>query len=364
MKRNVFISCLLASMITSSCTSTQDDVILESEQDTKFSISLTSSNEKFKTRGNGKIGEASESELKHVAFYVFKKSGSLETSVSATPEEISNGSYTVDCTTGDKYVYAITNDSELYQQVAKGIQLNEFEALVTKQFITGPTNPFTMVGKHPDLLTLKPTTDTSIPSQSIQIDVTRLVGKVTVSLSTLAASKFDIVQFKIVNANPYSNYFLKNTSYKKDAVDPIPNDYTDYPAFNEWTDNYYVDTYAYVQPGAAAYALENWNTDPRRGNTTCIIIEGLYKGEGASGKNTFYRFNLGGKSEKWAFNRNTHYNVNISDVYEDGYTDEKEAEKPNEGKPTDPLVQDVNIEASLQITPWGIVNQNDEIGKE
>lgn len=365
MKRNLLISCLLAGSLVSSCSSSHEEEILDREQAAQLKISLTSSNETFKTHNNTKIGNTSENTLTHVAFYVFKESGSLETSIAATSDEISSGDYTISCSTGNKYVYAVTNDAVLFGEVQKGTQFNNFEQMVTKAQTTSPSSPFAMVGKYGDLLELKPSTDGTTPSANFNIDVTRLVGKVTVTLGTEAASKFEIKQFKIVNANPYSNYFLQSSSYKpSDAVEPIKDNYDDYPAFNTWTDKYYIDTYDYVSAGQTAYALENWNSDPRRGNTTCLIIEGLYKGVGASGQNTFYRFNLGGKDVKWAFNRNTHYKVNISDVYEDGYKTEEEAEKPTDGKPTDPLVQDVKINATLQITPWTEKDQDHEIGKE
>lgn len=365
MKRNVLFSCLLAGIITSSCTSSNEDVILEEEQATKFNVSLTCSNEKLKTRAGSEVGDASENAINHVAFYVFKESGSLETSVAAGTDQINSGNYTIDCTTGKKYVYTVTNDDVLFGKIKKGTPRNEFEAIVTEAYAQRPVSPFTMVGKYPDLLVLQPTTDESIPSASIEIDVTRLVGKVSVALGTEATAKFELTQFKIINANPYSNYFLQAKSYKSDnSVDPIPGNYDDYPAFNNWTNDYYIDNYAYVTGTQSAYALENWNQDPRRGNTTCIIIEGLYKGPGASGVSSFYRFNLGGKDVKWAFNRNTHYKVTISDVYEDGYSTEGEAEEPIDGKPVDPLVQDVKISANLTITPWTILSQDDEIGKE
>lgn len=364
MKFNFLISSLLTGMIVSSCTTNHEDHILDLEQPAKFNVTLTSSNESLKTRTGTEVGTDVENALSHVAFYVFKESGSLEKSVAATTEQIKAGAYNIDCTTGKKYVYAITNDQALFGKVTKGMQQNDFEKMVTEEFKTAPASPFTMVGKHAELLTLLPSTDGTTPSATLTIDVTRLAGKVTVALSELAQAKFTVTGFKIVNANPYSNYFLQTSSYKPEsAVTPNPN-YTDHPEFDTWTDTYYNDDYAYVGATEAAYALENWNTDPRRGNTTCIIIEGLYKGEGASGKNTFYRFNLGGKEAKWAFNRNTHYKVTISDVYEDGYETDKEAEKPGESKPTDPLVQDVKLSASLQITPWTVVEQNDEIGKE
>lgn len=361
MKKNFLVSCLLVGTIVSSCSSNQEDDILSYEQPTKFNVSLTSSNEVLKTRSNTTKADDSESTLSHVAFYVFKESGSLETSIAATNEQINNGSYTIDCTTGKKYIYAITNDQGLFTEIKKGTQRTDFEARVTKSYLTAPISPLTMVGKYPDLLNLAPSTDGSTPSATIKIDVTRLAGKVTVKLGTEAATKFELKQFKIANANPQSNYFLQQASYKPaDAVSPIPGNYTDQPAFNTWTDSYYIDNYAYVANGQTAYALENWNPDPRRGNTTCIIIQGSYKG----GADTYYRFNLGGKAVSWAFNRNTHYQVTISDVYEDGYTDEGKAEKPEDGKPTDPLVQDVKLSATLQITPWVVVNQDDEIGKE
>lgn len=363
MKFNFLISSLLTGMIVSSCTTNHEDVILDLEQPAKFNVTLTSNNESLKTRTNTEVGTDLENKLSHVAFYVFKEGGSLEKSVAATTEQIKIGAYNIDCTTGKKYVYAVTNDEALFKSVAKGMQKDDFEAMVTKASETAPASPFTMVGMHTKLLTLQPSTDGTTPSATLTIDVTRLAGKVTVALSDLAKPKFTVTGFKIVNANPYSNYFLQATSYKKyaNATDIDPSNETD---FDAWTDKYYKDDYAYVGETEAAYALENWNTDPRRGNTTCIIIEGLYKGEGASGKNTFYRFNLGGKEAKWAFNRNTHYKVTISDVYEDGYETEEKAEQPNGGKPTDPLVQDVKISASLQITPWTVVEQNDEIGKE
>ena len=359
MKINFLISSLLTGMIVSSCTTNHEDVILDLEQPAKFNVTLTSNNESLKTRTNTEVGTDLENKLSHVAFYVFKEGGSLEKSVAATPEQIQAGTYNIDCTTGKKFVYAITNDEALFGRVAKGMQKDTFEAMVTEEFKTAPASPFTMVGMHPHLLTLQPSTDGSTPSKTLTIDVTRLAGKVTVALSELAKPKFTVTGFKIVNANPYSNYFLKGTSSKKDAneTEIDPNNETE---FNAWTDDYYKDNYAYVGATEAAYALENWNTDPRRGNTTCIIIEGSFN----NGANTFYRFNLGGKEAKWAFNRNTHYKVTISDVYEDGYETDKEAEKPGESKPTDPLVQDVKISASLQITDWTVVEQNDEIGKE
>lgn len=364
MKFNFLISSLITGVIVSSCTTNSEDHILEQGQPAKFNVVLTSSNESLKTRTNTEEGTKEENTLSHVAFYVFKESGSLEKSVAATTEQIESGAYNIECTTGKKSVYAITNDKALFGKVTKGMLQKDFEKMITEEFKTAPASPFTMVGKYAELLTLLPSTDGTTPSANIQIDVTRLAGKVTVALSELATTKFTVTGFKIVNANPYSNYFLQTSSYKPEgAVTPNPN-YTDHLGFDTWTNTYYNDSYAYVGATEAAYALENWNTDPRRGNTTCIIIEGKYTGEGASGTNTFYRFNLGGKEAKWAFNRNTHYKVTISDVYEDGYKDETEAENPTDSKPTDPLVQDVKLSASLKITPWTVVEQNDEIGKE
>lgn len=359
MKFNFLISGLLTGMIVSSCTTNHEDHILDEGQTSKFHVTLTSSSESLKTRTGTEVETDLENTLSHVAFYVFKEGGSLEKYVAATNEQISSGAYSIDCTTGKKYVYAVTNDAALFGNVAKGMQKTDFEAMITEAFTTAPASPFTMVGKHTELLTLKPSTDGTTPSATITIDVTRLAGKVTVALSEEAAKKFELKQFKIVNANPYSNYFLQATSSKKgaNATQIDPNNETE---FNTWTDAYYKDNYAYVGATEAAYALENWNTDPRRGNTTCIIIEGSYN----NGANTFYRFNLGGKDTKWAFNRNTHYKVTISDVYEDGYENEDKAQNPDGSKPTDPLVQDVKLSASLQITPWTVVEQNDEIGKE
>ncbi|MGL6179664.1 MAG: fimbrial protein [Tannerellaceae bacterium] len=363
MKFNFLISGLLAGMIVSSCTTNHEEHILDEAQTAKFNVSLTSSNESLKTRTGTEVGTDQENALSHVAFYVFKETGSLEKSVAATAEELASGAYSINCTTGKKYVYAITNDEALFKKVAKGVQKSDFELLVTEAFATAPASPFTMVGKHAELLSLSPSTDGTTPSANVTIDVTRLAGKVTVALSDSAKTKFTVTGFKIVNANPYSNYFLQATSSKEgaNATQIDPNNEAE---FDAWTDAYYKDNYAYVGAAEAAYALENWNTDPRRGNTTCIIIEGKYTGEGASGANTFYRVNLGGKEAKWAFNRNTHYKVTISDVYEDGYETEDKAEQPEGTKPTDPLVQDVKLSASLQITPWTVVVQNDEIGKE
>lgn len=358
MKRSFLISCLLAGTIVSSCTTNHEDEILDREQPAQFNVSITSSDVKLKTRAT----DPTEEKLDHVAFYVFKKSGSLETSIAAPADQITSKKYTIDCTTGEKHVYAVTNDEALFNKIQKGTHYLDFEKMVTDIYATNPVSPFTMVGKYGETLTLKPSTDGTTVSAEIAIQVTRLVGKATVTLSTEAASKFVLNKFKIVNANPYSNYFLQSISYKPDnKVDPIPGNYESQSDFDKWTDGYYIDTYNYVSADQAAYALENWNSDPRRGNTTCLIIEGSYKGNTA----TYYRFNLGGKEAKWAFNRNTHYKVTINDVYENGYETDKDAEQPDpDGKPTDPLVQDVKLSATLSITPWVDVIQDDEIGKE
>lgn len=357
MKCNVLFSSLLAGVMLSSCSSNTEDEILTVDQPSKFNVTLTSSDQVLKTRATEE-GTETEKQINHVAFYVFKKSGSLEKSIAASSQEITNNAYTIECSTGDKDVYAVTNDPTLYGEIQKGIQKSDFEKRITKQFLSMPASPFAMIGYYPTL-TLTPTTDASTPSKSISIDVTRLVGKVSVSLTEAVKSKFQLVGFKIVNANPYSNYVKQDASYKNyNTIDEIdPNNEN---AFNAWTESYYADGYAQVGPTAAAYAFENWNTDPRRGNTTCIIIEGKYDGKA----NSFYRFNLGGKAVNWAFNRNTHYKVVISNVYESGYETEDKAEQPDGGKPTDPLVQDVKIEATLTITPWDVVDQDDEIGKE
>ncbi|MGL5562220.1 MAG: fimbrial protein, partial [Tannerellaceae bacterium] len=167
MKFNFLISGLLAGMIVSSCTTNHEEHILDEAQTAKFNVSLTSSNESLKTRTGTEVGTDQENALSHVAFYVFKETGSLEKSVAATAEELASGAYTINCTTGKKYVYAITNDEALFKKVPKGVQKSDFELLVTEAFTTAPASPFTMVGKHAELLSLSPSTDGTTPSANV-----------------------------------------------------------------------------------------------------------------------------------------------------------------------------------------------------
>ncbi|MGL5318082.1 MAG: hypothetical protein ACRC9Q_05245, partial [Bacteroidales bacterium] len=186
-----------------------------------------------------------------------------------------------------------------------------------------------------------------------------------VTLNTTAVSdSFELKSFRVINANPYSYYNKQSSSIKKGSYEETNPE--NESLFNSWTDRYYIDTYASPKKGEPAYVFENWNLDPRRGNTTALIIAGIYKGkDNTNTEVTYYRFNLGGKAVRWALNRNTHYKVTITKVHGDGYTDEKETEEGEPGgKPTDPIETEVQITATIEFEPWEISDQNHDIGKD
>ncbi|MGL5317234.1 MAG: fimbrial protein [Bacteroidales bacterium] len=320
------------------------------------------------TKAGTEVGTTEESKIDHLAFYIFKKSGSLEKKYAFTGADIALGKqYQLTCLNGEKYLYVVANDAALFGKLTLGTQDSVFNKAFTSKQEIAPESPFIMTGKYlnqstGDVLKLVPNPDNTPSTTPVTVSIARLVGKVTLS-TTPVESKFELKSFRVINANPFSNYFKKATSFAEGAVKP-----DNESAFNTWTDGYFVDNYAPVTvKDAPAYAFENWNSDPRRGNTTAIIIGGIYKGNDTNNtKVTYYRFNLGGKELKWAFNRNTHYKVTITEVYEEGNLTEDGAEEnnPGGGKPTDPLIQDVIISATVTIEPWAIVEQSGEIGKE
>lgn len=327
--------------------------------------------QKSRTKANTEVGNDQENSITHLAFYIFKKSGSLEKKYEFKDTGIaSDKAYSMLCTSGEKYVYVIANAPAFYEAQEPGIKYTDFALRYTTKQSTNPVSPFVMSGKYRnaetnDLLRLLPNPDNTPSTANIEIALDRLAGKVTVTGSSAVTAKFELKSFRIVNANPYAYYFKQSNSIKLNSfaeeIDP-----NNEAAFNNWSGAYYLDNYPQTLPDEAAYAFENWNEDPRRGNTTCIIIGGIYKGVNPANTTiTYYRFNLGGKDVKWAFNRNTHYKVQITHVYEDGYSTEKDAEEATpDGKPTDPLLQDVQISATITIEPWNIVDQSGDIGKE
>ncbi|MGL5317232.1 MAG: fimbrial protein, partial [Bacteroidales bacterium] len=161
--RNVCFIFLM--LILVGCSSTDIGEYNPKEIDSYINVSIQTS----QTKASTDSVTIKENAIKHLAFYIFKKSGSLEKKYEFQDENGGNislsTSFNLKCLSGEKYLYVVANAPSLYAKLSLGTNHSQFDTISTEKQLFAPASPFVMTGKGKDpqtgsdILNVKPNPD-------------------------------------------------------------------------------------------------------------------------------------------------------------------------------------------------------------
>lgn len=376
------------------------------------------------TRATGDEEAATEAEkaIKSATIYIFNATTNvLEKTVTFETGDLTSKKKVINITAGKKLVYAAVNipGAQLTDIKDNEISRTAFEQKVLNVVnivdATDATTGFWMTNNdNGAAVTLK--TGITVPTpgnNTVTVNVGRATAKVSVTLIPnvpVIGGAFTLTDFRVKDS-PKQSYLMPAKNADGKRISPNYSKIAITPA------EYVHGPFVTIATTPSTYAMENINESPRHGNTSYVLIKGVFtptttldtnganpeKGvvdadywriqkadnsltadyyriaptvaeitaKGGAGAKTlkyirglsFYSLYIGDNtktdlSEKYAVLRNNFYKIKIIQINGGGWNDETGALP---GTPGGPIETPTNIEATITVLPWNVIEQSGAI---
>lgn len=364
---------------------------------------------------------ADEQAIKSATIYIFNATNVLEKTVPFGTDDLTSKKKVINITAGKKLVYATVNipgaqltdikDNETSRTAFEQKVLN----IVNIADATNATTGFWMTNNdNGAAVTLNPGIATPTPgNNTVTVNVGRATAKVSVTLIPnvpVIGGAFTLSDFRVKDS-PKQSYLMPAKNAEGKRISP------NYSKTAITSADYVHGPFVTIATTPSTYAMENINESPRHGNTSYVLIKGVFTptttldtnganpekgvvaadywriqkadksltadyyraaptqaeiiakgGVGAktlpyAGGLSFYSLYIGDNtktdlSEKYAVLRNNFYKIKIIQINGGGWNDETGALP---GTPGEPIETSTNIEATIAVLPWNVIDQSGAI---
>lgn len=288
MKLKTILLSALAALTLASCSKDSDNGVGTVNNGTPTVMKITVNHSEATTRATPP--EAVEKTIEHVNLYIFDATNVLEAEVAFDANATSK---IFPITTGDKNIYALVNMANQLPVVTEGATTlaelkNQTSSALVEIDPVSTANKFwmTTVDDSNKANLVKATTEevTGGTKNNINIKVGRASSKVGVEFSAIdpsqqpASGKLTDVRYKMHN-NPKQMYLIPSFDnsgyYKTPFYNAATVDGSKY--FHDAAGAYKVTGMTSGKYTEPSYVMENSNMTPKEGNSTFIMVRGIYK---------------------------------------------------------------------------------------